>query len=317
MFNTKRSRPGPRHGRGKVAASFAGESFGLRSRRVTIKVRQLRIRGKMRVTTAHVRYLEREGVGVDREPGKAYGRDTDQVDCKAFAEDCVDDRHQFWMIVSAEDGAELEDLKAFTRDFMAQMERDLQTRLDWIAVDHWDTGHPHTHVVVRGKDQNGADLVIDRQYLTRGMRMQASELATEWLGPRTQLEIDADWNRQVNAERWTGIDALLDRQAVDGSVALSSLADLDAPTRARCQGRLQTLDRMGLAEKVDPDHWRLAPDLRVTLREMGERGDIIRTLQRGHARSGDHRIFDPTKQPRAIVGRVAGKGLHDEMADRG
>ena len=82
----KRSRPGPRHGRGRVAASFAGQSFGIRSRRVTIKVRHVQIRGNVRVTASHIRYLEREGVGADREPGRAYGRDTDQVDCKAFGE---------------------------------------------------------------------------------------------------------------------------------------------------------------------------------------------------------------------------------------
>ncbi len=242
----KRSRPGPRHGRGRVAASFAGQSFGIRSRRVTIKVRHVQIRGNVRVTASHIRYLEREGVGADREPGKAYGRDADQVDCKAFGEASVNDRHQFRMIVSAEDGTELEDQKIFTRSLMQQMEKDLQTRLDWIAVDHWDTGHPHTHVVVRGKDQNGADLLIDQEYLTRGMRMRASELATEWLGPRTQLEIDTDWNRQVNAERWTGIDALLDRHPVDGSLDLSNLADLDAPTRApRRTGRGGHLARSG------------------------------------------------------------------------
>jgi hypothetical protein len=50
-------------------------------------------------------------------------------------------------------------------------------------------------------------------------------------------------------------------------------AELDAPSCARCQGRLQTLDRMGLAEKIDSVHWRLAPELRSMLREMGARGD--------------------------------------------
>jgi type IV secretory pathway VirD2 relaxase len=33
---------------------------------------------------------------------------------------------------------------------MRQMEEDLGTRLDWVAVDHFNTGHPHSHVVVRG-----------------------------------------------------------------------------------------------------------------------------------------------------------------------
>src|SRR5438552_5887455 len=33
-----------------------------------------------------------------------------------------------------------------TRDLMRQMETDLGTKLDWIAVDHHNTGHPHTHI---------------------------------------------------------------------------------------------------------------------------------------------------------------------------
>ncbi len=314
---TKTSRRGPRHGRGRVAARVAGQSFGLRSRRVAVKVRHVKIGGKTSVTRAHVRYLEREGVGADGEPGRAYGRDADQVDCKAFAERCKDDRHQFRMIVSPEEGAELEDLKAFTRSLMKQMEADLQTRLDWVAVDHWDTGHPHTHLLIRGKDQAGSDLLIDREYLTRGVRMRAAEIATEWLGPRTELEIQADWNRQVTAERWTGIDALLERHAVGGNVDRASLADLDPPTRARCLGRLQVLDRMGLTPQVDGDHWQWVPGLRQTLLEMGERGDIIRTLQRAHGRAGEYQILDPDNLSHAIVGRVAAKGLHKEPSDRG
>lgn len=317
LLSVRGSRPGPRFGRGRVAARMSGQSFGLRSRRVTIKVRYVRVRGSTRSTAAHFRYLEREGVGADREPGRAYGRDADEVDCKAFGEAGLGDRHQFRMIVSAEDGAEVEDLKSFTRTLMGQMEKDLGTRLDWVAVDHWDTGHPHTHIVVRGKDQGGADLVIDREYLTRGMRMRASELATEWLGPRTQLEIDADWNRQVHAERWTGIDALLELHAHGGTLELSSLVDLDTSSRARCQGRLQVLDRMNLAERIGPDRWQLAPGFRSTLRTMGERGDIIRTLQRAHVRTAEYRIFDPSDHPKTIVGRIAGKGLHDEISDRG
>ena len=317
LLSARSSRPGPRFGRGRVAARMSGQSFGATSRRVTIKVRYVKIRGSARSTAAHFRYLERDGVGADREPGRAYGRDADEVNCKAFGEAGLGDRHQFRMIVSAEDGAEVEDLKSFTRTLMCQMEKDLGTRLDWVAVDHWDTGHPHTHIVVRGKDQYGPDLVIDREYLTRGMRMRASELATEWLGPRTQLEIDTDWNRQVHAERWTGIDALLERHAHGGALELSSLVDLDASSRARCEGRLQVLDRMNLAESVGSDRWQLAPDFRSILRTMGERGDIIRTLQHAHIRSAEYRIFDPADQPKAIVGRIAGKGVHDEISDRG
>jgi type IV secretory pathway VirD2 relaxase len=34
---------------------------------------------------------------------------------------------------------------------MSEMERDLGTKLEWIAVDHWNTEHPHVHIIVRDK----------------------------------------------------------------------------------------------------------------------------------------------------------------------
>ncbi len=54
------------------------------------------------------------------------------------------------------------------------------------------------------------------------------------------------------------------------------------------------------------------------MRALGERGDIIRTMQR--AMSGKPRelaVFEPGDDGRTIVGRVAAKGLADELHDRG
>jgi type IV secretory pathway VirD2 relaxase len=71
-----------------------------------------------------------------------------------------DDRHQFRFIVSAEDGVDLADPRETTRALMKQMEADLGTKLDWIAVDHHNTGHPHTHIIVRGITDDGKTLNI-------------------------------------------------------------------------------------------------------------------------------------------------------------
>ena len=43
---------------------------------------------------------------------------------------------------------------------MTQMEEDLGTRLDWVAVDHFDTAHPHTHIIARGVTHDGKGLNI-------------------------------------------------------------------------------------------------------------------------------------------------------------
>ena len=57
--------------------------------------------------------------------------------------------------MSPEDGASFDTLRSFTRELMARMEQDLGTTLDWVAVDHFDTGHPHTHLIVRGETEDG------------------------------------------------------------------------------------------------------------------------------------------------------------------
>ena len=105
-----------------------------------------------------------------------------------FADRTKDDRHHFRFIVSPEDAAEMTDLRAFTRDLARQMEADLGTRLDWIAVDHWNTDNPHVHLLVRGVDETGQDLVISRDYISRGLRSRAEELVSIELGPKPEHE---------------------------------------------------------------------------------------------------------------------------------
>src|SRR5437763_7917401 len=84
----------------------------------------------------------------------------------SFVERGAEDRHSFRFIVAPEDGDRLADLRGFTRDVMNQMEADLGTKLDWVAVDHFITGHPHRHVVIRGNDDLGQDLINDPDYIT-------------------------------------------------------------------------------------------------------------------------------------------------------
>jgi type IV secretory pathway VirD2 relaxase len=125
---------------------------------------------------AHLRYLQRDGVTKHGEKGQVYSAEKDVEDGRAFVERGREDRHQFRFIVSAEDGVELSDPHTTTRDLMKQMEADLGTRLDWIAVDHHNTGHPHTHIIVRGVTDDGKTLNIAGDYIAHGIRERASGL---------------------------------------------------------------------------------------------------------------------------------------------
>lgn len=311
-------------GVGRVLAS-RDRYAAFRVRRVIIKSRIVKLKGQgLKAARLHLRYIQRDGVTRDGLPGELYDRTQNQADGKAFLERADGDRHQFRFIVSAEDAAEYEELRGFVRRLMTRMEEDLGTGLDWVAVDHYNTGHPHTHVVVRGKDDRGKDLIIAREYITHGMRERAAELVTFDLGPRSDFEIEDRLRNEIDQERFTSLDRNLLREAGEDGIVRSGASDRDDAFRQTLRaGRLQKLRRLGLAEEIAPGRWKLADELEQTLRRMGERGDIIKTMHRematrevAHATS-DYVIYDPSApQTRTLVGRVLARGLSDEINDR-
>ena len=315
---------GSRMGRGSAFGTLAAAGlYPGGQRRVIVKARFTKIKaGDMGAARAHLRYIQRDGVTPEGEPGQLYSRDFDDADGSSFLNECEGDRHQFRLIVSPEDGAQLHDLKPFIRDFMAQVERDLETKLDWVAVDHHNTGQPHTHIVIRGKDDVGQDLVITRDYMSHGLRMRARELVTIELGPELEYDMTMKLAREVNAERLTRLDRSLLKHVDQGFLVVSAMPPEDRQTHASHMGRLKTLQSLGLADEKQTGVWQISPDIETKLRSLGQRGDIIKTMHRvlgeaGIGRSGNSfAMFDATKNGNRIVGRVAGIGLTDEINDR-
>ncbi|AZO34108.1 MULTISPECIES: relaxase/mobilization nuclease RlxS [unclassified Mesorhizobium] len=316
---------GSRTGRGGAAAALLKSRdryAAFRQRRVVVKARFVKLAGKgADGARAHLRYLQRDGVTREGEAGELYGGDSDRIDGKAFADRTDGDRHQFRFIVAPEDGIEYEDLKPLTRRLMAQVEEDLGTKLDWVAVDHFNTGHPHTHIIVRGKDDRGENLVIARQYVSSGIRERAAELVSLDLGPRTDREIEQRLRQEMEQERFTSIDRQLLRMRDDDGLVSTNGRDTFRQTLH--QGRLRKLERMGLADEVGPGRWRLEGELETTLRRIGERGDIIKTMHRELAGKGltrsaaDCVIHDRSGEAaQPVVGRVVARGLADEINDR-
>lgn len=317
---------GRRYGRGAGVGSLLAardKLAGLRQRRVIVKSRIVKFKGgKTTAAAAHLRYIQRDGVTREGTPGDLYGKDVGPVDGKAFLERCDGDRHQFRFIVAPEDGERYDDLQPMVRKLMARMEEDLGTKLDWVAVDHFNTGHPHSHIVLRGRDDRDQDLIIARDYISRGMRERASEIVTFDLGPRTDPEIEQRLSQEIDQERFTSLDRrLIQEQDSERLIhPLKAASPLQQTLRA---GRLQKLARLGFAEEVTPGTWRLAEKLGQDLRELGLRGDIIKTMHRDLKDQGQERpaadftIYDPAKAgERPLVGRVVSKGLHDEISDR-
>ncbi len=311
-------------GRGR-AASINATLRSPTTRRVMVKTRIVRHRGgKFRSAplATHVRYLQRDGVTRDGTPAAMFDAGRDETDAKAFADRCEEDRHHFRFIVSPEDADRMADLKAFARDVMAGAERDLGAKLDWVGVEHHNTDNPHVHILVRGRVDTGEDLVISRDYLTRGLRGRAEQLVSLELGPRSEQEIGAALARDVTAERWTKLDRVL-RDGADRDGGVIDLrpgapADADPDLRRLMIGRAQQLERLGLAEPLGPAQWSIDPEAEATLKALGERGDIIKTIHRALARNGRSPsvaefAIHGDAQPN-IIGRLADRGLHDELA---
>jgi type IV secretory pathway VirD2 relaxase len=309
-------------GRGRIA--FSRNRLFSTQRRVVVKARIARHQGRAfrsAPLSTHLSYLKRDGVSRDGEKARMFDAESDRADDTGFTERSKDDRHHFRFIVSPEDAGDMTDLKAFTRDLARQMEADLGTRLEWVAVDHWNTDNPHVHLLVRGIDQDGKDLVISRDYISRGLRSRAEELVSIELGPKPEHEVRSALAREVDAERWTRLDVEIRLTADEtGCVDLRPEARIagDPETRRLMIGRLQKLERMGLATKVGSGEWMVGLDAERSLRDLGLRGDIIKTMHRAFTERGQDRgigdySIESANAASPVIGRLIDKGLHDEL----
>lgn len=316
---------GSRIGRGSAMGQWYAhrDKFAsMRQRRVIVKARIVRFTGKGKANAAaHLRYIQREGVSRDGDRGQLYNAEHDRTEGREFLNRAEGDRHQFRFIVAPEDGIEYEELKTFTRNLMRQMEQDLGTELDWVAADHFNTGHPHVHIMLRGMDDKGKDLILAKNYMTVGIRERAAELVNLDLGPRSDLEIDRQLRMEMTAERLTSLDKQL--LALDPEQRLAAPFVEETHRQTLLMGRLKHLERLGLAEESRPGIWHLDDGIEDTLRRMGERGDIIKTMhreiaERKIARSPiDYSIYDPTApETKPVLGRIIARGLSDELNDR-
>jgi len=315
-----RGRSGGRLGRG--AGRAPGRAGA--TRRVVVKARIVRQSGsryRAAPLARHIAYLQREGVARDDTPARMFDARGEAADVAAFAERCEGDRHHFRFIVSPEDAADLADLRGYCRALMGRAEQDLGTRLDWVAVDHWNTDNPHLHVLVRGRADDGKDLVIAGDYVARGLRQRAEDLVTLELGPRSQREIEAAHDADVGADRWTRLDRALTTAAGpdDRIVDLRLGADkTNGEDHRRLLGRAAHLEGLGLAKAHGPGRWRLADDLEPRLRDLSTRGDIIKTYHQAMARDGRHPtperlIIHGQDTAAPVAGRLVERGLADEL----
>jgi type IV secretory pathway VirD2 relaxase len=92
-----------------------------------------------------------------------------------------DSRH-FRAILSPENGQAVADLTGYSPEVMARAEAELGRPLQWVAVNHWDTDNPRTHIVLRGRDAESAHLSPPDTFIKHSFRAIARDGASERLG---------------------------------------------------------------------------------------------------------------------------------------
>jgi len=283
------------------------------SRRCVVKARYVPIRaGAANPARQHLAYIERDGVEQDGSKGRLFDGHGD-VKRETFATPITGEKRQFRFIISPEDGNEL-DLRDYTSRLMQRMEKDLGRGLRWAAVCHYNTDNPHVHVVIRGVDRRGAEVQIDRGYISDGLRIRGQELATLELGPRNEFDINRQL-KEVAQERLTTIDRRLgELVSSTGTIDMPALANARRLSRPHAVARLDTLEQLRLVERTSPTSWRVFDGWQETLQQLGQRGDIIKRMHHAlQGRASAYRVFQASVGA-AVEGAIKQKGLHDELA---
>ena len=208
------------------------------------------------------------------------------------------------MIISPEFGERI-DLNRLTRDLMSKMEKDLDTRLEWVAVQHFNTEHPHVHVAMRGIKADGSPLDLKREYIRNGIRSIAEDLCTGQIGHRNQVDAMTAERREVQECRFTSLDRMINRANGSGQVNGSDDAghfivrrNVNGAARGEfakireqhIAARLIALQKMGLAEQAASGEWRVRRDFEGVLRAMQRAGDRQKMLAAHGALLSDERL---------------------------
>jgi len=279
---------------------------------------------------AHGRYLARESATYEADPkGAGFDQSGQGIDMASQLEQWQAARDRlFWKFILSPEFGDRVDLERLTRDVMAKMEQDLGTKLEWVAVAHHNTEHPHVHIGLRGVRDSGQTLQLERHYIKEGIRAVAEDFCTRQLGYRTELDAEEAQRREVQEKRFTSLDRIILRSGEDAGdpawINVRSPATGDGLSELmRVQGRhvsarLAVLGHMGLAACPEPGAWRVRRDLESVLRAMQRTSDRQKMLAAHGVLMSDERLpieMLDLRRMTMVEGRILVHG-EDEISGR-
>lgn len=276
---------------------------------------------------AHGRYVSRETATQRGRAAEAgFNRSQDRINIATALDNwqkAGDDR-LFKIIVSPEFGDRLS-LRNYAREFMRRMEQDLGTQLEWVGAVHQNTEHPHVHLAIRGVDAKGIPFRLQREYIRRGLRERAEEVATESLGYRSPAQAQEARRREAAQTRFTSLDRILQWSNGGSSPHFvvtvnpddTSLSDSARELQRHLAARLMHLQKMGLAHVLGQHQWGVQRDFEKVLRTLQQTADRQKMLAAHGVILSDPRLslrITTLRQFQSVSGRVL---LHAEDEQTG
>lgn len=318
--------------RGLGGGSGTGTSWNPFGQRVVVKASYFQHRGKGHTKLSkHLSYLARDGVSRDGTKGNFFSNTPSPLslsEARHIAREWSSDERHFRFIISPENGASL-NLRTYTAEVVLELERELGTRLEWLATEHHNTDQSHVHLVLRGVDDKGRALRLDKSFIKSRVRELAERVATRSLGLVPERQVHLRREAEVRALRFTALDRHLLRDADssndisfrrgDGSTAAKGGKSL----RTLKQERIAFLEGLGLAQRKGTGLWRINAELESTLvalgRRVAEEKNLYRILgQRALGRAAPQLTADGLHSlpGNLVIGTVLYRGPFQDLSDR-
>ena len=144
------------------------------------------------------------------EDKKAFDAKRDEIEKKdlleAFKGDAV-----FKIMISPEEPEVL--TPDYIRKTVSAIESHTKKKLKWAAVFHDNTNHPHAHIIISrtsGDDLSWENpLVLDRNFISRGLRERCQDLSTQILGKKTIQEYKLSFLETLKSKGLSKIDHII------------------------------------------------------------------------------------------------------------
>jgi hypothetical protein len=247
-------------------------------------------------------YLPQENKNRVKEKPELFNTDIADKDYLDEYSRAMTGRH-FKFIISPE--SPRVDIPALVKTLVKRMEKITGYSFYWMAAVHTDTDHPHTHLLINGKDRDGKTVDFTNLFITQTMREMSRQICTELIGKRSSEEIRASLSQSHKSYRHCHID-----ESIHLYEKILSEKDGVYETQARArddimQNRLAFLSSLGLAKKAENEKnlFYLEKGWRKKLKAMGRYNSFLKARSELSV-SLPYRMELYTKETGEVSGRI-------------